>query len=292
MAEQLEQIRKEGMKKMLIAGAFIVLIFILILIFSASYGVGTVFVIGLCVSVIVLSCIYGSVKKKYVAAYKELYLRDMLEQEFEEVTVDFENGFSEEQIAKGHLLTLHERFYSNDYVSAKLYGIPFECSDVHIQDVVRSGKHTSVVTRFQGLYMMVPLKKKFTSWLVVREKEFLDNGNPREWLSDMPELEKIEVEDERFNELYSIYASDGTEAFYLLTPAFIEKLIDFEKRFEGRCYFGFWNQKMHIAIDDRKEHFELSLMSSVDEHVLYHHRTEVLMIKEIIELIQKECEGI
>ena len=156
--------------------------------------------------------------------------------------------------------------------------------------VVRSGKHTHVVTRFQGLYLKVNLMKEFTGWTVVREKEFLDNGNPRPFWSEMPEIEKVSVESEEFNQKFSIYTSNGEEAFYLLTPHFMEKLFEIERRYEGRCLFGFVCGQLHIAIDSRKDHFVLNLFEKVNEYRIAEHQAEIDTIKGIIELVAKECE--
>lgn len=289
MSEQIEQVRQKGVKQFLIAliGALLVL-FLLLMIPSTDRmpvlmfgGFG-----GLAVVLVVL----GNAEKKYHLAYKDIFLRSLLENEFDDVTLNFEEGFSKEEIASGHLVRLYDRFYSDDYIAGKYKDVAFECSDIKVEDVVRSGKHTHVVTRFQGLYLKVNLKKEFTGWTVVREKEFLDNGNPRPFWSEMPEIEKVSVESEEFNQKFSIYTSNGEEAFYLLTPHFMEKLFEIERRYEGRCLFGFVCGQLHIAIDSRKDHFVLNLFEKVNKYRIAEHQAEIDTIKGIIELVAKECE--
>ncbi len=278
------------MKKFMLISAVILLVtFFITAAFSYRQMLSTMFILGF-IDLIVIMLVYQSVKKKYVLAYKELCLKEMLSNEFDDLRVNFEQGFTEDQIREGHLVALYDRFYSDDYISAKLNGIPFECSDIHIQDEVRSGKTTTVVTRFQGFYLKVPLKKAFRSWIVVREREFLANGNPRGWFSDMPELEKLNMEDEQFNQKFSVYASDGAEAFYLLTPRFLEEIKRVEACYEGRCLFGFLHGNLHVAIDSREDHFDISLFEKADEMKLNEHRQQIQMIKGIIECVKKECE--
>ena len=290
MFEKLETIRQEEIRKFLRVSAVAVLIVFLAIVCLSRYEVMMTFMLGVIAVAVVTSLMYENAKKKYTSAYKELYLKEMLSKEFDELIVNFEEGFTEDEIRDGHLIQLYDRFHSDDYISGKFNGITFECSDVHIEDVVRSGKTTTVVTRFQGLYLKVPLKKSFQGWLVVREREFLDNGNPRGWLSDMPHLERIEMEDELFNQKFSVYGSDGTEAFYLLSPRFMEELKQIEGCYEGRCMFGFLNGHFHAAIDSRTDHFDIRLFEKVNEHMLNQHLSEIKMIQGILECVHKECE--
>ena len=290
MNQKIEMIRKKEINRFLMVSAVSIIATLLFFAVFARYEIMMFFMFGIFADVLIVSLMHQSAKKKYLQAYKELYLKEILAKEFDELKVDFEHGFSEEDIREGHLVALYDRFYSDDYLSGKFNGIPFECSDIHIQDVVRSGKSTTVVTRFQGLYLKVPLRKSFSGWLVVREREFLDNGNPRGWLSDMPHLERIEMEDESFNQKFSIYASDGTEAFYLLTPRFLEEMKRIELKFEGRCMFGFWNGVLHMAIDSRTDHFDISLFERADELKLSQHKQEIEMIKGMLECVRRECE--
>lgn len=290
MFEQIEQIRKEGVRNVLIAGACAVILLLCVFPFILIDDMMAVLMIGFFISVVIIAIIADRAKKKFLNLYKQTFLKTVLEQTFENVRTNFEEGFSEDEIRAGHLLTLYDRFYSDDYIAGTYNGTAFECSDVKIEDVVRSGKTTTVVTRFQGLYLKVNLKKRFSGWTVVREREFLDNGNPRSFWSEMPELERVNVESEEFNQKFSIYTSDGTEAFYLLTPPFMEKMMTLEKCYEGRCYFGFLNGQLHVAIDSREDHFDAGLFEPVDEYKISKHQEEMNMIKGIVELVSRECE--
>ena len=289
MSEQIEQVRQKGVKQFLIVLAAVLLVLLLIFLIPSADRM-PVLMFGGFGGLAVVLVVLGNAEKKYHLAYKDIFLRSLLEKEFEDVQLNFEEGFSKEEIASGHLVRLYERFSSDDYIAGKYNGVFFESSDIKVEDVVRSGKHTHVVTRFQGMYLKVNLKKEFTGWTVVREKEFLDNGNPRSFWSEMPEIEKINVESELFNQKFSIYTSDGQEAFYLLTPHFMENLLEVESRYEGRCLFGFVHGQLHVAIDSRKDHFVLSLFEKVSEQKVAEHQAEIDTIKGIVELVAKECE--
>ena len=289
MSEQIEKIRQKGVKQVLVTFGIVMLIMFVALLIPSRDRM-PMLIIGGFGGLIAIVLVLGSAEKKYRLAYKETFLRSTIENEFEDVKVNFEEGFSEEEIAEGHLVHLYENFYSDDYISGRYKDIVFECSDIKVEDVIRNGKHTQTVTCFQGLYLKVNLKKRVHGWTVVREREFLGDGNPRPFWSEMPHLERVRVESEAFNQKFSIYTSDGQEAFYLLTPHFMEKLLELERRYDGKCMFGFLNGQLHVAIDSREDHFVIGLFDAVDKAKIAEHQAEIDMIKGIVELVAKECE--
>lgn len=60
------------------------------------------------------------------------------------------------------------------------------------------------------------------------------------------------MESEAFNEKFEVYAEDEHEAFYLLTPSFMEKLEQAEHELDGRMYYGFFGHEFHVAVDNRQ----------------------------------------
>lgn len=46
-------------------------------------------------------------------------------------------------------------------------------------------------------------------------------------------LERVKMVDPRFEDVFEIWSNDAVEARYLVHPAYVERLIDVEKRFQG-----------------------------------------------------------
>ena len=133
MFEQLEQIRKQEVKKILTAlGIAIVLVGFLLAV--SRYGKFQILMFVFFASVVVIALLIGSSTKKYTSAYKQKFMSTVLEKEFEDVKMNFDQGFSADEIRDGHLVTLYDRFYSDDYISGKYNNIFFECSDIKVQD--------------------------------------------------------------------------------------------------------------------------------------------------------------
>lgn len=184
------------------------------------------------------------------------------------------------------MVDCHDCFYSDDLISGSLLGKYFIRSDVKIQDVRRSGKTTTVVTTFEGPWIVIDFDKRFKHYTVVKEKEFLDNGKPGGWYSGK-KVDKIELEDMRFNRKFVVFSEDGQEAFYLLTPPVMEKIMELEQRTEGRLYLGFIEGKLHIALDNNQNAFEPSLFEPVNDEALERNKAEIDWIKELVMLVDE-----
>lgn len=267
--EHLEQERKKALRQLQHAALAALFFLIILTLFFRMV------VIGIFITVFPLFLYGSAVKKKYTRQIKRQLLKEMAEAYFEEVTLDDEHGFTEEEIDSWRLIETKNNFYSDDLICGKYRGCQFRRSDLMIQQVVCSGKSTTTITTFKGPYMIFDFPKHFDGYTIVMEKEFLNNGKPGGWWN---EARRIKLEMEQFNQRFVVYTEEGEEAFYLLTPAFLEKLMEAEKYFEGRIYFGFIEGQFHVALHNDENAFEFSLLEPVD--------------KETMNRIQSEFEGI
>ena len=70
-------------------------------------------------------------------------------------------------------------------------------------------------------------------------------------------LQNVRLEDIRFEKIFEIYADNQIEARYLLTTAFMERLLKLQKLYEGKSIqFSFNNNKLLIAIATKQNMFE------------------------------------
>ena len=282
----LEEKRKKTMQTMLLGYGICIGIALLVMLISMSFPFGLIaFVISL---IVAEASVINGARNEFVLEYKRILLEGQLKEVFDDIQVDFERGFSEDEVEGWCLVDTHERFYSDDYVTGSYHGIQFRRSDVKIQDVRRSGKNTTVVTTFEGPWMIFEFGKRFTHYTVVKEKEFLDNGIPGGFWSGY-EAEKIQTEDMRFNDKFVVFSTDGQEAFYLLNPTMMEKIIELESRLEGRLYLGFIDGEFHVALDNRENAFEPSVFEEISNYSINRVRDEIEAIKELVELVESVC---
>ena len=133
---------------------------------------------------------------------------------------------------------------------------------------------------------MFDCPKSFYSSTKVAEKEFLDSGNPG-WFSG---FEKLETESIEFNELFGVYTTNEHDAFYLLTPHFMEKIIELERKFEGRLTVGFINSQIHVLIYNNENALEPPVMNPITEGDARSIEYQANVIKEICEILNLKKE--
>ena len=130
---------------------------------------------------------------------------------------------------------------------------------------------TRTHTLFQGILLQFSFNKSFTGHTRILAK----TGR----ISSLLSLEQIEpsqrgepvfLEDPRFNELFTVYSTDQIEARYLLTPGFMERLLELDellgdtRRGKGsNLYAGFIGGNLLIAIRTTQNGLKRSLFENV-----------------------------
>ncbi|MDH5656163.1 MAG: DUF3137 domain-containing protein [Spirochaetia bacterium] len=81
---------------------------------------------------------------------------------------------------------------------------------------------------------------------------------------------QIRLEDPEFEKLFSVFSSDETEARYILSPSFMEKLTTFRKQTGIPLRISFVNSKIFIVIPVASELFEMDPFKPVNNLNLLH----------------------
>ena len=214
-------------------------------------------------------------KKEYREKYKGLFVVWPLKSLFTEVVYDMHKGISSETIDSTNMMYMGDRYHSEDFVSAKYKNIKFEQSDVHIEreyTTTDSRGHTTThwVTIFEGRWIIFDFNKKFTTNLSIVQKGFKNSKSGKWFWND---LEKVEMESENFNQKFKVFAENAHEAFYIITPQFMNKIENVCSNCWWRCIFCFVNNKLHIGINDWTNSFEPDgYFKKIDKN---HHRKKV-----------------
>ncbi len=215
------------------------------------------------VLLIVKSSVNGKDIALYNQEYKKMFVKKALESKFSNLVYDSETGISSDFIREYALMDTADRFYSNDFVSGVYKNINFEQADVHIEEKreTRDSKgrtRTTYVTIFRGRVMFFDFNKPFKANVLVVGAGFGAVGHGRGF-------EKVEMEDMTFNDEFSVYAEDAHEAFYILTPHYMEKLRSIATVLSCGVMFGFVDNRLVIAVDNRDDSFEANIFEEIDE---------------------------
>lgn len=275
----LEQLRKRALYSLIfliILGIFFILSFMTFRSFL---------VIPMVIGVIVIVIIYAKLANDYRTQVKETIVKEMIIKEFDNVHFDIKNGFSRDFIKSTELISMGNIYRSNDLLSGSYHDVDFKQADVHIQQRTSNGKTTSTVTLFKGRWMVYTFNKRFTGYMQIRSNEnrLFGNSKPISWFGSRPSVSRLKMENEVFNQRFNIYASDDHEAYYILTPHFMEKIIELDDSLQGNLVVGFIDNELHIALYNNQDAFEPSIFRSIDDEYYQAVQADIDLIKMVID---------
>jgi hypothetical protein len=112
---------------------------------------------------------------------------------------------------------------------------------------------------FRGICVLAVMNKKFTGRTLVLKDKGLFNA-----FSSVKGLERVKLEDSFFESVFEVYSDDQVEARYLLTTAFMERMLKLRDLFGGKnVQFSFYDKQLLIALPTKVNMFEtVSFFSS------------------------------
>lgn len=217
---------------------------------------------------LVIFILYSIPYSKYKVIYKDYYVKKALESVFTDLEYKPDEGISETVIRETEMMNMGDNFESNDFFSGKYKNINVEQADVEITEERErensdGDTETYTVTLFRGKWMIFDFNKPFKANMQVKSKWF-DNSKIINWGKDI-KFKRVKLEDEEFNKYFTVYAQDEEEAFYILTPHFMDKIKKVSNNVSGELLLCFINNKLHIGLDSNDDSFEPSLLSNSTE---------------------------
>ncbi|ERJ12032.1 DUF3137 domain-containing protein [Haloplasma contractile] len=205
--------------------------------------------------------------------FKTEYLSQEIKKIYPDSTYDAYNGFCEHTVYGSHVLKKEDRYHSEDLINGTYEGVEFRSADVRLQDVRRSGKSTTVVTVFQGRVYEFEFNKRFKSNLLLTQP-----GTFKPFSS----WKKVKTESNFFNSELKIYAMNEHEAFYILTPHFMERLLKLDRKYQDNISFSFINNKLYIAVNTKVDTFDLKMFNPINRSLIEDYKEQLLDIQAFI----------
>ncbi len=177
----------------------------------------------------------------------------------------------------------HSHF--EDEVSGSYGGVAFSLVDAKLKQ--RQDKTTRTV--FHGLLAAFEMNRPFQGrTLVLRDGGLIGNflgGIGRN-------LERVAVEDPRFESTYEVYSSDPFEARYLLNPAFMERLLILEQRLGCRVRLAFDRSSLLMSVELNRDAFNIGNLNTplADRMRLEAIVTDLMMILDVVETLRLNAE--
>jgi len=196
-------------------------------------------------------------------------------------------GFTKEFVESTYFIPRGNIFESDDLIKGSYNGIKFSRSDVAVKRRVKTGKSSTTITYFKGSWTVLEFPKKISSYLFITEKEMFGASGPTGGLFESaPKTSKVKFEDIRFNDTFAVYAEDEHDAFYVLSPSLMERIMELEAEVDGRMMIGLIGNNIHVLFDDRNNSMEPSVAFEITEEVLSDVKKEMSVIIDIIEMLK------
>lgn len=193
-------------------------------------------------------------KRQYIRRYKQDILPKIAKL-FGDFTYSLKQKISMAAMRPSKIVPSHDRYSSEDYFTGIYNGIKIEFSEIHLEERRRNNKRTYYVTIFKGLAIMLDTNhKRFYGHTIIDKNK----NRIGEWFKEKSSsLERAEMVDPEFEEIFDAFTNDQVEARYLIDPIMIERLKALYKEYDGnKMAVAFYEEKMLILIGSNHNHFE------------------------------------
>lgn len=227
--------------------------------FSYLLGAG-VFIafFGLTAIAIVAALATSKDSALYRKAYKAYFVQQTLAATFTDLRYNHAAGLDRALLRATGMISTGDVYRSNDLTMAKYKDVKFIQADAHIQtESTDSDGHTTYVTIFKGRFMIFEFPKKFDHRLELIGKHFGSSARiPGKNPTTGRKMSRISTESTDFNHAFKTYGEDGFEAYYLLDPAFIERVTAISTANNNKILLGFLDNTLLIGLNNGKDSFE------------------------------------
>ncbi len=276
--ENLEKERKDIKKK----NAIVTLIGVGILLVMILLGVlfSPVFIILGIIVLVVIIIFNSSRNSKYRSQFKDMIVKKLIKEELgEDAYYNPKSGINLGEINSLRCTSVPDRYHLSDHIICKYNGVPYEVCDAHFEERrvtydSKGNRQVRYVTYFKGRIIKIDFQRN----LNINMK--IVNQGPQGFNSEG--LNKFETEVIDFNKRFKCYVDNSENGFYILTPMFIQKLMQLEKMFRGGLVVTFKHNNLYVLINDSSDSLEVSINKPVNGEQIERIRGEIILPASII----------
>ena len=165
------------------------------------------------------------------------------------------NGRLESMYIKHSKLFREDINFDYDYTKNgddKIWGnfdsVKFTFTDILLVDNIKN-------YAIYGIFFHATFNKNIKSTTFVVSKDAVCDNTKK--------LKQITMDDTKFNATFNVYCDDVQNAMYILSPAFMKRLLDLKRRLNFPISVSFVGDKIYIFLDTGKDNFEPDIDKSV-----------------------------
>lgn len=163
-------------------------------------------------------------------------------------------------IAQTRLIDTYDGREGDDYFEGVYKNVPIKVSEEKFKRkriIERNGKpQTTYDIIFSGVLILLKMNKDFSGQTVVLQDKGLLNTMSKLG-HNLQGLSNVKLEDSVFEKEFEVFASDQIEARYILTTAFMERMLKLRAAYHAdKIEFSFLNNQLFIALETNRDMFE------------------------------------
>lgn len=162
-------------------------------------------------------------------------------------------GFSRQELQSSRIFPSYTSAKADDCFRGVYEGVGIRVCEELLEDEYRDAKGRRHVRKvFQGIGVELEMNKSFSGQTLVMKDRGIFNAMVR-----FDGLERVKLEDVVFEKIFEVYSDDQIEARYLLTTAFMERILSLQELYKGKkVQASFYDNRILISIDTRQDMFE------------------------------------
>ncbi|RZK49565.1 MAG: DUF3137 domain-containing protein [Pedobacter sp.] len=233
----------------------------------------------------------GQAQKHFKEHYKLDILKRALESYSPELVFKPGYGIGEAEFNNSNLFSQSpDRYYSEDYMQAKVGKTAFYFAEVHAEyktvTHTKHGRQEHWHDIFKGILFVADFNKYFNGTTIVRPKDFSFNLSKWTGFSMFQKSSDamVKLENPEFSKAFVCYSNDQVEARYILTPKLMEEIVELNARCNETISLSFSDHKVHIAFPLRNNYFDAGLYKNLTKSKTLETDLEVIdFVFQIIE---------
>ena len=235
------------------------------------------------------SFLYKYIRRDYRSEFKEKVIKPLIKELYPNLNYSANLHISKDIFNRSLLFSPPDLYNGNDFILGLIDSTKIQFSDVHAQkeyeDSKGNKKHSTI---FQGLFIVADFNKNFYGKTVVLPDVAQNTfGNMLgSWLQskNMSRDELVKMDNYEFEKEFVVYSDDQIEARYILSPTYMEKILEYKKKSKEKLFISFVDNHLHLAIDYRKDLFEPTMFTSLlDDKVTHEYINTLHLAVSIVE---------
>lgn len=241
--------------------------------------------------ILIILAIAGSPLYLYRRKSKNQLMPELIKY-FDGFIYQFEGNISSAIVQKSRLINDYNAHSCDDYFSGSYKNVEMVVSEEKFEKVTtsynngKSREHRSNV--FDGIIILLSMNKDFSGQTVVFQDKGIFN-KVVSWSRNLSGLETIRLEDSLFEKEFEAYGTNQVEARYLLTTAFMERMLKLREAYKAnRIEFSFFDNRLFITLATKKNMFEATSLfkSCLDRTLIDETFNQFLSIMAIIDILK------